>query len=257
MTEAPPISPAASSAGADKARIWALVPCAGSGTRAAGALPKQYQLLAGQALVLHTLAAFAAVERVVLALVVVAPGDVFLSRAVQHARQRWCTRPCGGATRAQSVARGLAALQELGAASDDWVLVHDAARCLVTPQSINQLIDACAYDAVGGLLACPVPDTLKLAREGRVLATPDRSHQWLAQTPQMFRIGMLRRALQTAGDLVTDESGAIEALGLSPKLVPGSSLNFKITYPEDFALAQAVLRDRARHPTHHQNYDYP
>ena len=238
-------------------RIWALIPCAGSGTRAAGKLPKQYQVVAGQALVMHTLDAFSAVDRVVLSLVVVAPGDVFLSHRVQQTPQRWCTQACGGATRAQSVAQGLAALQELGAASDDWVLVHDAARCLVTPDWINQLIDACVHDVVGGLLACPVPDTLKLARDGRVVATPDRSHQWLAQTPQMFRIGVLRHALQTAGDLVTDESGAIEAVGLSPKLVRGSGLNFKVTYPEDFALAQAVLHDRLRHQTRNLDYDYP
>ena len=257
MNEAAQISPAASISGAATPRIWALVPCAGSGTRAAGTLPKQYQLVAGQALVMHTLAAFAAVERVVLALVVVAPGDVFLSQRVQQTPQRWSTQACGGATRAQSVAQGLAALLELGAASDDWVLVHDAARCLVTPEWINQLIDACAHDAVGGLLACPVPDTLKLARDGRVVATSDRSHQWLAQTPQMFRIGLLRQALQTAGDLVTDESGAIEALGLYPKLVRGSGLNFKVTYPEDFALAQAILRDRARPLNRKLNYDYP
>jgi 2-C-methyl-D-erythritol 4-phosphate cytidylyltransferase len=129
----------------------------------------------------------------------------------------------------------------------DWVLVHDAARCLVRPGWIEHLIAACAGDAVGGLLALPVADTLKQSRGDRAVATIDRSHTWAAQTPQMFRLGLLRRAIEAAGDQVTDESGAVEALGLAPRLVAGSAQNFKVTYPEDFALAAAVLR--ARHET--------
>ncbi|HBH39409.1 MAG TPA: 2-C-methyl-D-erythritol 4-phosphate cytidylyltransferase, partial [Curvibacter sp.] len=129
-----------------------------------------------------------------------------------------------------------------------WVLVHDAARCLVTPAQITQLIEACAQDVVGGLLALPLPDTLKQDAKGvdscRVATTLPRGDKWLAQTPQMFRLGLLQRALQEAGDAVTDESSAIEALGLAPRLVPGSAQNFKVTYPEDFALAEAVLQAR-------------
>lgn len=128
--------------------------------------------------------------------------------------------------------------------SDDWVLVHDAARCLVTATQINTLIDACADDAVGGLLAHKLPDTLKSEVNGRVAATLDRGDKWLAQTPQMFRIGALREALTQAGDKVTDEASAMEALGLHPLLVAGSAQNFKVTYPEDFALAEAVLMAR-------------
>jgi 2-C-methyl-D-erythritol 4-phosphate cytidylyltransferase len=145
--------------------------------------------------------------------------------------------------------------------------VHDAARCLVTPAQINALITACQHDAVGGLLAHKLPDTLKSEADGRVLETIDRNHKWLAQTPQMFRIGALQKALKHAGDAVTDESSAMEAMGLQPKLVPGSAQNFKVTYPEDFALAQAILLAR-QHPavfagltatTASQNtaYDYP
>ena len=126
----------------------------------------------------------------------------------------------------------------------DWVLVHDAARCLITSAQINQLLDACLDDEVGGLLALPLPDTLKAAQAGRVSATLPRGDKWLAQTPQMFRIGSLLDALQVAGDNVTDESSAIEALGLQPKLVSGSAQNFKVTYPEDFSLADAVLQSR-------------
>lgn len=220
---------------------WALIPCAGTGTRAGAASPKQYQPVAGQPMVLHTLAAFAAVPQLRRTLVVVAPGDRFLQPAPTAA---WVVADAGGATRAATVANGLAVLRSLGASDDDWVLVHDAARCLVTPAQITQLIEACAPDTVGGLLALPLPDTLKQEYGGRVAATLPRHDKWLAQTPQMFRLGLLQRALQQAGDAVTDESSAIEALGLAPRLVAGSAQNFKVTYPEDFALAEAVLTAR-------------
>lgn len=154
----------------------------------------------------------------------------------------------GGATRAGTVLNGLKAMVEQpgGAALDDWVLVHDAARCLVTPEQIKALIRECRNDAVGGLLAQKLPDTLKTERDGRVASTLDRSDKWLAQTPQMFRIGALIDALQRAGDAVTDESSAMEAVGLSPRLVSGSAQNFKVTYPEDFALAEAILERRRK-----------
>ncbi|WP_370518211.1 2-C-methyl-D-erythritol 4-phosphate cytidylyltransferase [Polaromonas sp. Pch-P] len=154
----------------------------------------------------------------------------------------------GGATRAATVLNGLKAMleQQPGADLDDWVLVHDAARCLVTPEQIKALINECRNDAVGGLLAQKLPDTLKTERDGRVASTVDRSDKWLAQTPQMFRIGPLIDALQLAGDAVTDESSAMEAAGLSPRLVNGSAQNFKVTYPEDFALAEAIFERRRK-----------
>ncbi len=223
------------------ARYWALIPCAGSGTRAGGAGPKQYQPVAGLPMVRHTLAAFAAVPQLQRTLVVVAPGDRFLQ---PEASAGWVVADCGGDSRAASVTNGLAVLRSLGATDDDWVLVHDAARCLVTAAQIGRLIDSCALDEVGGLLALKLPDTLKQEQGGRVVATLSRSDKWLAQTPQMFRLGLLQRALLQAGGEVTDESSAIEALGLAPRLVDGSAQNFKVTYPEDFALAEAVLRAR-------------
>ena len=156
------------------------------------------------------------------------------------------TRTSGGATRALSVLNGLNFLHAQGADAHDWVLVHDAARCLVTPGQIDALIDACAADPVGGLLAHKLPDTLKREVGGRVADTLDRSDKWLAQTPQMFRVGMLLDALKQAGDKVTDESSAMEAAGFQPLLVQGSAQNFKVTYPEDFALAEAVLTARLK-----------
>jgi 2-C-methyl-D-erythritol 4-phosphate cytidylyltransferase len=231
------------------ARFFALIPCAGQGSRAGASrmgFVKQYQGIAGQAMVLHTLAAFKGVERLSGTLVIVAPGDRFFD---SMAGKSFDVAACGAASRAGTVRQGLDALTGAGAASQDWVLVHDAARCLITPLQINQLIDACQDDGVGGLLAHQLPDTLKRGFDGRVDATLDRSDKWLAQTPQMFRIGLLTQALDAAvdaGRAVTDESSAIEALGLAPKLVAGSAQNFKVTYPEDFALAEAILLSRGR-----------
>ncbi len=228
-------------------RFFALIPCAGQGSRAlpdsphaGAAAAKQYRMIAGQSLVFHTLASFSKVTRLSGTLVVVATGDCFFD--LKPTTFTVCRN--GGASRAASVLNGLAALQHAGAEAQDWVLVHDAARCLITPAQINALIDACAADVVGGLLAHRVPDTLKVGCDGRVAATLDRSDKWLAQTPQMFRLGPLMTALKLAGNAVTDESSAMEAMGLRPLLVASSAENFKVTYPEDFALAGAILLAR-------------
>ena len=221
------------------ARLHALIPAAGVGSRAGSAGPKQYELLEGRPLVLHTLSAFAQVKRLASIVVVVAPGDDRLASTGAFE-----VVPCGGATRAASVANGLEHLARRGASDHDWVLVHDAARCLVRPEWIEALVDACAQDEVGGLLAQPLTDTLKQEEGGRVQATLPRAGKWLAQTPQMFRLGVLRRALVQAGDGATDEASAVELLGLQPRLVAGSAQNIKVTWPEDFALAGAVLRSR-------------
>lgn len=221
-------------------RLHALVPCAGSGSRAGGPVPKQYQSVAGQPLVRHTLAALAGVRRLSSILVVVSPGDSALEPDATFS-----VAPCGGATRAASVFNGLNQLVKQGAAQDDWVLVHDAARCLLTPAMVDALIDACLPDPVGGLLAQPLADTLKSEAQGRVAQTLPRGGKWLAQTPQMFRLALLVKALEKAGPEVTDEASAVEAMGFQPLLVPGPRENFKVTYQDDFALAEAVLRSRA------------
>jgi 2-C-methyl-D-erythritol 4-phosphate cytidylyltransferase len=198
-------------------------------------------------MVAHTLSALAGVARLELVLVALAPDDEEFERRVDlPAGKRFAVSRCGGHSRAETVAAGLSRLLQLGARRDDWVLVHDAARCLVRPEWIDRLIDVCADDLVGGLLAMPVADTLKREATGRVMATLPRDGIWQAQTPQMFRLGLLGDALRSAGASATDEASAIEWQGLSPRLVPGSSENFKITQPEDFALAEAVLRSRRR-----------
>lgn len=226
--------------------VHVLVPCAGSGSRAGAAGPKQYALLAGQPLVRHTLAAFSGLPWAGRRLVVVAPGDD--GRHLEGTG--FDVAAVGGDSRAASVLAGLRWLQGPGGADDDdWVLVHDAARCLVTRAEIERLVKAGFEDAVGALLALPLPDTLKRAVDGRAVQTIDRADKWLAQTPQMARLGELAEALQGAAADgfagITDEASALEACGRFLRLVPGSARNFKVTYPEDFAFAQALLESRS------------
>lgn len=247
--------------------LIAIVPAAGVGQRASRAgqacpLPKQYRLLAGQPMLRHAVLALLADPRVAQVRVAVSSDDTWATEALTGLPRVQC-RPCGGPTRADTVA---AALADSGASDDDWVLVHDAARPGLPAEALARLIDVCLTDAVGGLLALRVADTVKSERAGRgpdasdaaggtvvpaessetprVRATLDRDGLWLAQTPQMFRAGLLRAALasaQSSGVAVTDEASAIEAAGHKPLLVPGSLLNFKVTWPEDFELMEKWL----------------
>jgi 2-C-methyl-D-erythritol 4-phosphate cytidylyltransferase len=227
-------------------RCYALVPCAGIGSRAGTGGPKQYRAVFGRPVVAHTLTALEALPALAATLVVLSPEDTQFEQAVPgfEGERGWVAR-CGGASRAETVANGLDELLARGAQPHDWVLVHDAARCLLRPEWVLRLLDACRDDEVGGLLALPVADTLKQEHEGRVSATVDRAHKWAAQTPQMFRLGLLKPALAAAGPTVTDEASAVEALGHAPRLVRGELENLKLTWPEDFALAERLLATRS------------
>ena len=224
-----------------------LIPCAGIGSRAGTALPKQYQPVAGQPMVMHTVQALARVPQLASGWTVLSPVDDFPwpehGWPAHFRRER-----CGGSSRAESVFNGLKAMLAAGIDGLDWVLVHDAARCLVTSDEVHRLIAICQDDAVGGLLALPLPDTLKSEAGGRAVQTIGREHKWLAQTPQMFRLQALHDALSAVADSgfagITDEASAMERQGLQPRLVEGSAQNFKVTYPADFQLAEAILRSR-------------
>ncbi|MFY9136771.1 2-C-methyl-D-erythritol 4-phosphate cytidylyltransferase [Zwartia sp.] len=227
-------------------RIVALVPAAGIGARALGAgevnLPKQYRLLAGQAMLRHSVSALLADPRIQEVRVAVAPGDSHANGVLAGLARTHCS-PCGGATRAQTV---LNALSEAQLAPEDWVLVHDAARPGLPRDALARLIDACLADGVGGLLAMPAADTLKKAQpfSNNVAQTVAREGFWLAQTPQMFRAGLLLEALTRAvgaSEPPTDEAQAMEALGYAPILVRGSGKNTKITWPEDFQWVESWL----------------
>ena len=219
-------------------------------------IPKQYADLAGVPMIVHTLSALLRVESAQTICLVVSPQDIYiediLSNHLKGNQVNISVVYKGGDTRAQSVLAGLKYLESKGASKDAWVLVHDAARCLVTAELVKHLISNCYADTVGGLLAVPVADTLKQEEGGRAVSTISRDTKWAAQTPQMFRLGMLGTALEeglksSVGSklhAVTDESSAIEAYGYKALLVSGSTTNLKITYPADFEIAQAIIRSR-------------
>lgn len=237
--------------------LIAIVPAAGIGQRAtrAGepALPKQYRLLLGLPMLRRAVLSLLNDVRINQVFVAVSPGDSWVKQALEGLPRTFCGE-CGGATRAQTVQ---AALDACGARDNDWVLVHDAARPGLPAEALGRLIDTCLVDEVGGLLALPVADTVKSQRAvllqandadssnaSRVRATLDRDGLWLAQTPQMFRVGVLSTALSEAqinGVNVTDEASAVEAAGHEPLLVRGSLKNFKVTWPEDFELMEKWL----------------
>ena len=220
----------------------ALVPAAGAGSRVQSDCPKQYLQLHGEPLIAHTLRALARESRIGLIVVVVSADDAHWEN---YDWSEWQGRlqmlRCGGETRAQSALNGLNALSA-DTADETWVLVHDAARPCLPREALARLIDVVQHDSVGGLLAVPVADTLKRAdADGRVAATEPRAGLWQAQTPQMFRYGLLKRALLAAGADITDEASAIEKLGMSPLIVEADSRNLKITRPRDLQLASLIL----------------
>ena len=226
--------------------VLALIPAAGSGTRLAGDRPKQYLEIAGRPMLWHAVNAMRA-PQVEHAFVVLAPDDKVFAGQDWKSFDGWLSPLyCGGATRRDSVFNGLVAAN---ADADDWVLVHDAARPCLPRRDLNSLFTETEKDQVGGILALPVADTVKKAAKDeagtpRIAGTEDRAQLWLAQTPQMFRAGLLLQALRVAKGPVTDEASAIEQLGLKPRLVAGSRENIKVTWPEDLAIAQAILEGR-------------
>lgn len=219
---------------------YALLPAAGNGFRFGSGVPKQYSLLHGKPVLQHSLERVASSLPLAMTFVVLAKEDHWFDSAIM-AQSGITVLRCGGETRATSIRNALTCLT--GIADDDWIVVHDAVRPCVQPESVSRLRNELADDRVGGLLAIPVTDTLKRADDdGRSGHTEARDGLWRAQTPQMFRYGILRSAFARAGaELSPDEAHAVTAMGLKPRLVPGMETNIKITYPEDLILAAAIL----------------
>jgi 2-C-methyl-D-erythritol 4-phosphate cytidylyltransferase len=223
-------------------RFWAVVPAAGVGKRMGAEIPKQYLEVLGKPVLQHTLERLLRVEALTGIAVALGIEDSY-----------WLDLPCsthpkirrvpGGKERAESVLLGLHSLED-DASPEDWVLVHDAVRLCITLADIEKLIESLRHDVVGGILALPVSDTLKGVNDGHVVETVDRRLIWRALTPQMFRYGMLKEALEYAAEhrlAITDEASALELRGFHPKIVEGRPDNIKITRPEDLPLAAFYL----------------
>ncbi len=224
-------------------RFFALVPAAGAGRRMKLSIPKQYLGIRGKSVLERTVEALSRVERLGGILVVVSPND---ERASELALPRLArVVRCGGSTRAETVRNGVSLLlsdeSPFPVSPSDWILVHDAARPFVSPEDVARLIGQVSRTGVGAILGMPVADTVKSIGEGaRITGTIDRSKLFRAATPQAFRASRLIEALSGSLDGVTDEASAVERLGDPVDSVPGSTLNFKITNPEDAVLAEAV-----------------
>ena len=222
-------------------KIWAVVPAAGVGKRMNADRPKQYLELAGKTVIEHTLSRLLQAEVFAAVAVAISEEDPYWSELSIASHEKIITA-AGGKERADSVLSGLHAIRTQ-ATDDDWVLVHDAARPCITHADIHHLIESLINDEVGGILALPCDDTLKNVQGKNILGTVDRSVIWRALTPQMFRYGTLKTALEHAvgNPVITDEASALELQGLQPKIVEGRPDNIKITRPEDLALAQFFM----------------
>jgi 2-C-methyl-D-erythritol 4-phosphate cytidylyltransferase len=235
-------------------KFFAVIPAAGSGSRMGNSLPKQYLALADRPMIYHTVHTLCASPEITSVFIILSPEDrEWLKHDWSEFSSKLIVFNCGGETRAMSILNGLkAASEESFIDNDDWVMVHDAARPCLSEELLKKLLDELSDDAVGGLLAVPLSDTLKRGgTNNRVQKTEPRKDLWQAQTPQMFRYKLLLDALCKPDSIaMTDDSSAVEALGLCPKLVLGDVSNIKITYPKDLILAELILRAQKG-----ENYD--
>ncbi len=230
-----------------QARIWAIVPAAGAGQRMSSSIPKQYLLLGEKTVLEHTLDALLGCRQLAGVVLVLAEADEYWRDIESRYFGHHVVKATGGAERCHSVLNGL---QQLAgrADEDDWVLIHDAVRPCVRQTDIGILISTLLNSDDGGLLGVPVTDTMKqVGADYGITTTVARQGLWHAYTPQMFRIGRLRSALQRAiykQLLVTDEASAMELAGYRPRMVLGQRDNIKITVPSDLELAAFYMQTR-------------
>ncbi|HFC6369215.1 2-C-methyl-D-erythritol 4-phosphate cytidylyltransferase [Neisseria lactamica] len=225
-----------------KRKNIALIPAAGIGARFGTDKPKQYVEIGGKTVLEHTVCIFQNHPSIDMTVVIVSPEDV-LADGFQTAFAGVEVWKIGGRTRAETVRNGVEKLLETGLASaDDNILVHDAARCCLPSEALTRLIEQAGNAAEGGILAIPVADTLKRAEGGQISATAERTSLWQAQTPQLFRAGLLCRALAAENlEGITDEASAVEKLGVRPLLIQGDVRNLKLTQPQDAYIVRLLL----------------
>lgn len=225
-----------------KRKNIALIPAAGIGARFGADKPKQYVEIGGKTVLEYTVCIFQNHPSIDMTVVVVSPEDV-LADGFQMAFAGVEVWKIGGRSRAETVRNGVAKLLETGlAAETDNILVHDAARCCLPSEALTRLIEQAGNAAEGGILAIPVADTIKRAEGGQISATVERTSLWQAQTPQLFRAGLLCRALAAENlDGITDEASAVEKLGIRPLLVQGDVRNLKLTQPQDAYIVRLLL----------------
>ena len=224
----------------------AIIAAAGQGTRMGGKRAKQFLEIAGVPVIIHTLRRFEQCAAIQEMIVVLPAQDAagFLSLAGKHGLRKLARVVPGGATRAESVWRGL---QSVRAATAEIIAVHDGVRPFVTPDEIERTVRA-AQASGAAILTAPVVETIKEVEDGRIVRTLDRTRLQRALTPQCFRYELLRRAFENAPELIanaTDDSSLVESLGASVAIIEGDARNIKITRPEDIALAEIILKQES------------
>ena len=221
--------------------VHVIIPAAGHGSRLGQSIPKQFTRIGDKTILEYIDAVFARIQSIESVFIALNPKEKTIANGNYQFSNKTTILYTGGESRAQTV---LSSLLEINKQIDenDWVMVHDAARIGITEFMINQFIREVSTNKVGGIVAIPVTDTVKkINKKLEVIGTEDRDVLWLAQTPQMFRNKILKKALKNFQGTPTDEAEAVEALGLKPKLFKGNTQNFKITYPEDLVRAQNAL----------------
>lgn len=238
------MKPASVNSADNTSPFWLVIPAAGIGTRIGGDLPKQYCVINGKSILEYTLDAFLGIPGLKGIVIAIHKDDQHFAK-LPLANHSLIKTVVGGKERADSVLNALAFLENQ-CVECDWVLVHDAARPCVLSVDVIAMINNLSTSNIGGIMAVPVGDTIKVvSNQGEIVKTEDRRALWQAQTPQMFRLGILQKALLTAHEkniIVTDEASAIELLGYTPRVFQGKRSNIKITLPEDLTMAESLLR---------------
>jgi len=232
----------------NKTRFWAIVPAAGTSQRLGAEIPKQYLPLGETTVIESSIRVFLNNSKILGVIVALHSQDQYWNDLALTRNEKIHT-VVGGASRSDSVINAIAYLKNTPAEDNDFILVHDAARPCLHEEDVELLIEKFEHDEIGGILASPASDTLKLVEQqanenNTVSKTLDRSKIWKAYTPQMFRLGLLKKAMLHCKEkniAVTDEASAIEALGLKVQLVQGRSDNIKVTHAEDLVMAAAIL----------------
>ncbi|OUR71476.1 2-C-methyl-D-erythritol 4-phosphate cytidylyltransferase [Marinomonas sp. 42_23_T18] len=232
---------------------WVILPAAGVGARMQAKQPKQYLTLNGQYLIDQTIQRLLNHEKITNIAVGLSVNDAYWLDSI-WANDKRIHRYIGGKERSDTVLNGLSFIMDRHAIKDEFVLVHDAARPLISLSEIDDLL--ANTNPVGALLALPAKDTIKQSQQdlehytAHVESTLDRQYIWQAQTPQKFKADVLFTALLAAhakNAVITDESSALEFMGQKPDLVEGKASNFKVTLPIDLLIAQSLLPALDKH----------
>ena len=222
--------------------IHLIIPAAGESSRMGSTTPKQFSNFHGKTILEYVESIFSKLAAIKTITIALNKKQKYIKSLNCQFSNKTTLIDCGGSNRSETVLNALRIIGE-DIQKKDWIMVHDAARVGITESLVNNFIRDIVDDKVGGILAIPVLDTVKrVDKKQQIIRTEKRDEIWLAQTPQMFRFDLLNKALKSFKGNPTDESEAIEAFGLSPRIVKGNLVNFKITYPDDLMRIEKLIQ---------------